>query len=160
MIVIADSGPVISLSILDLLDLLEMLYGQVYIPEEVWREVSRHAEELNILPQIADFTSHVKPLKGANRFKEIMDIGEAEASTLYQELDADLLVVDDKGARRIAEANNIECIGTLAVLTDAKDKGLIISLKPLFQKLLLSNRYFKKELLNRILADYSETALD
>jgi predicted nucleic acid-binding protein len=155
MIVISDSGPIISLAILDLLDVLEKLYGQVLIPEEVWREVSRHADELNI-PQVSSLASHVRALNGPNPFSGIMDPGEAEASALYQEIGADLLIVDDKDARRIAEAYNINCIGTLAVLTDARDAGLVPALKPLFEKLLAANRYFKKQLLNQILVGYGE----
>jgi predicted nucleic acid-binding protein len=156
MIVISDSGPIISLAILDLLDVLEKLYGQVLIPEEVWREVSRHAA----IPQVSSLVSQVRSLKGPNAFSGIMDSGEAEASALYLEMGADLLIVDDKDARRIAEANHIACIGTLAILTDARDAGLVPALKPLFQTLLSSNRYFKKQLLNRILTDYGETPLD
>ncbi len=39
--VIADSGPVFSLAILDKLGLLNTLFREVYIPGAVWEELSK-----------------------------------------------------------------------------------------------------------------------
>jgi predicted nucleic acid-binding protein len=159
MIVIADAGVVISLAILDKLDLLETLYGDVYIPVEVWYEIEGVIDELQI-PQARRFHSHVKNISTPNPFTGIMHSGEAEAACLYQELNADFLIIDDKQARIIAEQHGINCFGTLAVLLKAKSLNLIGSLRPFFGILLAHNRYYKKNLLNSLLVRFGEKPLD
>jgi predicted nucleic acid-binding protein len=159
MIVIADAGVVISLAVLDKIDLLETLYGDVYIPAEVWREIEDTFEELQI-PQAYRFRSRVKNISGPNHFTGIMYGGEAEAACLYQELNADFLITDDKQARKIAEQYGINCFGTLAVLLKARSLNLIGPLRPLFVILLAHNRYFKKNLLNNLLVQFGEKPLD
>ena len=37
MIVIADTGPLISFSVIDKFELLDLLFGQVVMPDVVWR---------------------------------------------------------------------------------------------------------------------------
>jgi predicted nucleic acid-binding protein len=159
MLVIADSGPVISLAVIDRLDLLETIYGEVCISEAVWREVSHYIDHFNI-PQVKILEGKVKKLTGSNPFSGLMDSGEAEAAALYLELNAGYLIIDDRVARRIAETKGIRCLGVLAVLAKARDLNLVSALRPLFSTLLAHNRYYKKQLLNSILADYGETFLD
>ncbi|MGJ3234163.1 DUF3368 domain-containing protein [Marivirga sp.] len=85
-----------------------------------------------------------------------MDYGESESVILYKELNADFLLIDDKKARNIAENFDINCIGTLGVLSVAKDKGLIKELRPLFLSFLDNNRYYSVKLLNKILQRHNE----
>ena len=40
MLIVADASPLISLSILGLLDSLEIVFSEIIVPEEVFREVS------------------------------------------------------------------------------------------------------------------------
>ncbi len=89
-----------------------------------------------------------------------MDYGESESVILYEELNADYLLIDDNKARIIAESLNINCIGTLGLLLKAKQKGLINELKPLFNDLLLAGRYFSLKLLNDILQNFGEDELN
>jgi predicted nucleic acid-binding protein len=78
---------------------------------------------------------------------------------LYEELNANYLLIDDNKARLIAESLNINCIGTLGLLIKAKQKGLLTELKPLFEKLLLFGRFFSKRLLNDILVKLGESKI-
>lgn len=159
MFVVADSGPVISLAVINKLDLLETLYGGAFISETVWQEVSRYIEPFNI-PQVKTFEPKIKKLSGPNLFTGLMDSGEAEAASLYLELNADFLIIDDRTARRVAEARGLRCLGTLAVLAKARELNLVSALRPLFLTLLFRNRYYKKDLLNSLLADYGEMPLN
>jgi predicted nucleic acid-binding protein len=159
MLVVADSGPIISLAVIGKLDLLETMYGEVCISENVWQEVSRYIDPFNI-PQVRILESKVKKLAGPNPFAMLMDSGEAEAAALYLELKADYLIIDDRAARRIVETHGIQCLGGLAVLVKARELNLINTLRPLFSAFLSHNRYYKKQLLNSILADYDEPPLD
>jgi predicted nucleic acid-binding protein len=69
---------------------------------------------------------------------------------LYKELNANYLLIDDNDAKNFAETQSINCMGTLAVLIDAKDAGLIDAMRPLFKTLLENKRYYSISLLNRI----------
>lgn len=60
--------------------------------------------------------------------------GESEAMALAIELN-ELLVLDDKKARRIAHQIGIEIIGTVGVLLRAKTKGIISTIKPILDEL-------------------------
>lgn len=51
--------------------------------------------------------------------------GEREAICLARELRADVLLLDDKKARRIAQEHGLGVAGTLAVLCVAHDRGLV-----------------------------------
>jgi predicted nucleic acid-binding protein len=143
MVIVADTGAVISLALIDKLDLLQTLYGEVYIPDEVWREITIFIEPMNI-PQVYSLQNCIRSISGPNPFAGIMHGGEAEAAWLYRELNADYLVIDDRDARLIAEAHGINCVGALAVLLKAKSLNLIGPLRPFFIILLEHNRYFKK----------------
>jgi predicted nucleic acid-binding protein len=90
----------------------------------------------------------------------VMDYGESESVILYEELHADYLLIDDNKARAVAESLDVNCIGTLGLLVKAKQKGLIVELRPLFEKLIRTGRHFSKKLLNDLLNKIDETELD
>ena len=98
-------------------------------------------------------------IKGFNELTFVMDYGESESIILYKELEADFLLIDDKKARSIAENFGINCIGTIGLLPIAKDKGLIESLRPLFEMFLQNHRYYSIELLNSILHQKGEDTM-
>jgi predicted nucleic acid-binding protein len=157
-IVVADTGPLISLAVIDRLDLPEKIFGKVVIPEAVWGELARQIAIFNI-PQATQFQKNVVPLKQKGKPIYSIDEGEAEAIFLYEEIHADLLLIDDKNARTVAESRNISCLGALAVLVEAKAQKLIPELRPLFLQLLAKKRYYTKTLLNAILDANNETTL-
>ena len=41
MLIVSDASPLISLALLDKLDLLDRLFNQVFVPEEVYRELTQ-----------------------------------------------------------------------------------------------------------------------
>jgi hypothetical protein len=88
-----------------------------------------------------------------------MDYGESESVILYKELKANFLLIDDKKARNIAENLNVECIGTLGILSAAKDKGLISELKSVFEKFITNKRFYSIDLLNSILTQKGENTI-
>jgi predicted nucleic acid-binding protein len=48
MLIIADTGPLISLAVIDQIDLLDALFYRVAIPEAVWQELEDNIEEVSI----------------------------------------------------------------------------------------------------------------
>lgn len=128
MIVIADTSPLHYLILLEHAEVLQRLYGRVIIPEAVvenckaqrtpavvWQWMTSPPEWLQIR-QIA-----VPP----DPALEELDPGEREAITLAETLRADALIIDEKIGRREAERRKLRVIGTVRVLDDAADAGLV-----------------------------------
>jgi predicted nucleic acid-binding protein len=128
MIVIADTTPLNYLVLIDHSDLLPRLYGRVLIPPAVYEELqaegtpasvrdwaAHHPAWLEVRPAFLPLDIGLDPL----------DQGECEAIALALELEADLLILDDRDARIEASRRKLVVIGTLRVLEDAAQLGLI-----------------------------------
>lgn len=159
-IIIADTGAIISLTHVDKIYLLENMFGKLHISKAVWEELNQYNNpdfDKSVLNYLGD---KVITIKSKNHLITSMDYGESESVILYNELNADFLLIDDNKARLFAESLNVNCIGTLGVLIIAKQKGLIEELRPLFFQLISAGRYFSKKLLNEILILENELELD
>lgn len=159
MIVIADSSALVALSICNVLELLEPLFGEIKIPKAVFEELTiqnkPEAEPLRLFlaDKVITTTLELSTLKKSNGLGR----GELEAIALYQQLDADLLLIDDARAKKVAYLNNIEVMGSLGVLLHAKHQGLIKEIKPLFSTLKMSNIFISDSLLEQLLKIAGET---
>lgn len=65
-----------------------------------------------------------------------MDLGEAEAIALAQELQADLLIMDERKGRAIAETYGLRVVGLLGILVKSTKQGHIERLKPVLDVLI------------------------
>lgn len=159
-IVIADTGVIISLVHVQQIDLIEKIFGKVYISQGVWEELSNYINPAFNASKIEFLESQIVILQKKNYLLSLMDLGESESVILYEELDADYLLIDDKKARQIAESFDVNCIGTIGVLIKAKEKGFILNLKPLFEILLKHGRYFSINFLNQVLKNQNEDLIE
>lgn len=100
-ILVADTSPLISLLVTNHLFLLFDLYKEIYIPEAVWNELNSHVSIVSYHNELDKLTPLVRSCKVTLNFPEI-DHGESEAISLYKELNADYLLIDDKKGRKIA----------------------------------------------------------
>jgi len=132
MIIVCDSSPIIALALCDQLELLDKLFNDVLIPQEVYNESTKEGKEPTPVIQkwavgkVVDVIDRQK----VNVFNETLDKGESEAIALYLEKSADYLLVDEKKGRKIAIENGIKVVGSLGVLIMAKRKGFLQSIKP------------------------------
>lgn len=155
-LVIADSGPIFSLAIINKLDILTDLFDNVYIPNAVWEELTRDKTTEHYQHIVKYFEGKVKEIIGFNELTFIMDYGESESVILYKELNADYLLIDDKKARNIAENFGMQCIGTIGILSIARSKGIIDELRTLFKLFIENKRFYSLTLLNAILKKHNE----
>ncbi len=126
MIVVSDATPVNILVRIGEVVILEQLFQQVIIPTAVAAEMTRSRTPQSVRDWIANppgwlrvmTPSVVDPSMGPGA-------GEREAIGLAIELHADLLLVDDRKARRAAIKRGLRITGTLGVLELAAAKGLI-----------------------------------
>ena len=155
MIIIADSGPLIALSKIDLLDIIHKLYGEIFIPDEVYKE-------LVILGKGRAGSEQIKKAKWIKK-KSVKDkgaisllraeLGEGESGVLVlaEELKANFVIIDELPARRNLEAMNIPKTGTLGILLEAKEEKLIDKIKPLLDRLIEEKFRISKELYEAVL---------
>jgi predicted nucleic acid-binding protein len=127
-IVVADTTPLNYLIQLQLTLLLEELYGEVYLPPAVVKEM-QHAKAPEVVRRWAnDLPSWItvaEPSKTTDAELLRLDPGECEAITLAIELKAALLLADDQPARSAAESRGIRVAGTLGILRDAANAGRV-----------------------------------
>jgi predicted nucleic acid-binding protein len=139
MLVVADASPLTALLHLNKLHLLVVLYHTIYIPGSVANEMQYLIPFGYDISFLNDHSHYI--IKSSNDFKlvnelsTVLDHGEAEAIALAKEVNADLLLIDEKLGKEIAAKENIKCKGVIGVLIDAKAKGHIIQLKPLLDDL-------------------------
>jgi len=129
MIVVIDSGPLIALSKVNLLHILKEIFKEVYIPLGVRMEVVDKgrgrpgAEEVRQAGWIK--IKEVKDILACEALKHELGRGEAEAIVLAKELNADVLIIDDKIPRDIAKSMGLKITGTLALINEALERKII-----------------------------------
>jgi predicted nucleic acid-binding protein len=155
-VIIADSGPLIALSIIGQLELLRQLYQQVWIPPAVWDEVvvqGRGLPDAESVGRLSWLEIHTPNASSLPALMILMDRGEAEAIALAQGIPDSTVLLDDAKARRVAEHFGIRRIGTLGILRRAKQTGLIESLRPFIEQLQNNGIYVQQKLVETVLRD-------
>jgi predicted nucleic acid-binding protein len=147
--VVCDSSALIALARIDALNLFQRQFGQLMIPDAVYGELARGKdkpgiEELTQARWIQRYAVKDRTLVG--QLHENLHLGESEVIVLAGEIGADLVIMDDARARQIAEAMGIKVVGVLAVLLDAKRKGLIVQVRPLLEALREKGFFIEDEL--------------
>ena len=152
MLVIADSSSLIALATCQVLGVLESLYDDIKVPQAVYDEVAISQKPQTY--ELADFlTGRVVAIDSTRWVLAAGGLGqgEIEAMALYKETAADLLLMDDRKARAIAEYNHIKCIGALGVLLQAKRRGLVEQITPYIVTLRHSSLHYGEALLQKVL---------
>ena len=91
------------------------------------------------------------------KLREDLDPGEAEAIVLAIERQADLLLVDERRARRTATAAGLTVSGLLGVVAKAKQAGLIDLARPVLDELIQTARFWiGPDLYKEVLVDLGE----
>ena len=142
MIVISDTGPVTNLLQIERLYLLKELFQKIIIPTSVFVELS-HIPEQKLVLEGLDWVEVQEAPKSElfNKLLETLDLGEAEAIALAVESKAELLLIDERKGRYVADDLGVRKTGTLGILIRAKEKGLLPKVKPEMDKLIKETRF-------------------
>jgi predicted nucleic acid-binding protein len=115
-IVVSDSSPLIAMGSVGRISLLTTLYGEVLVPQGVWNEVVMDGR-----PGAREIASatwiRAVPVVNRPRVAELLKRvgpGEAEAISLAEESHADVLLIDERRARKIAVELGLPITGVLA----------------------------------------------
>ena len=124
MIVVADTTPLLLLSSIGRLDLLRILYEEVFVPRSVWNEAvaarptAIGVQELKGASWLS--VSDAVEARGLDpSLAAALDEGEAAAIMLAEQMKATLLLIDEKKGRAVARQRGLRIRGTLGVLVEA-----------------------------------------
>jgi uncharacterized protein len=150
--VVADTSPLIALHQIGQLQLLERLFGEVLVPPAVAREAAPS------LPEPPAWIRTVTPTQpiGSEVLRASLGPGESEALSLALELRADIVILDDRQARRLASGLGLHVAGTGGILLRAKRAGFIPAVRPLVEQLLAFDFHLSQTIRNEILAAADE----
>jgi predicted nucleic acid-binding protein len=149
--VVSNTTPLISLLKLNRLEILKTLYNEIIIPTAVFQEIEngknkKYYQDLSKFGWII-----ILDIQNKQSTKYFLDLdeGEAEAIILATEIDADLVLLDEKLGRFHANHAGLKVTGTIGVLLKAKNSGIITKIKPLLIELTekdvwLGNRLIKE----------------
>ena len=157
--IISDTTPIISLIKINRLDLLEKLFEEVLIPEAVYRELTTNAlfENEAKIVKTSSFlkTSSVQNRKSLQLLQAVsgLDDGESEAIILADELKSDVLIMDERKGRKVAEKLGIKITGTVGVLLQSYSENMISSdeIKTYLDQLKNSNIRLSESLIQKAL---------
>jgi predicted nucleic acid-binding protein len=147
MLVVADTSALVALAACNSLEFLDRIFGDVRVPLAVLGECTvlakpsaeRLEDYLREKVVGVDLDDFVIAVAGLGR-------GELEAMVLYKRLHADFLLADDRRARRVAKLNGIEVVGSLGVLLQAKESGLIPEIRPLIVEIQAAGIHYGERL--------------
>jgi predicted nucleic acid-binding protein len=126
--VIADTSPLNYLVLIGAQDLLPSLYESVRIAPAGVSELGAPGAPEKVRQWIEnrpDWLVVTAPTVPADPRLAHLDRGEREAIALAMELNADLVLIDERDGRIAAQACGLTVAGTLRVLADAAAVGLI-----------------------------------
>ncbi|MCC6414020.1 MAG: DUF3368 domain-containing protein [Saprospiraceae bacterium] len=155
MIVVSDTTSISALFLINRINLLEQLFKEVVIPEPVFSE----------LLALEGFGKNVDALRGStwlsirkatpsttlSQLLDNLDEGEAHAIAIALELNADLLIIDERKGRKQAELMKLTYTGLGGVLLRAKSAGLIPLIAPVLDDLKVQAGFYLSESVREIL---------
>ena len=156
--VICNTTPFIALSSIDQIGLLKDIYSSIIVPRAVIKEINEGGKIL--VPDLTafDWIEVIPNITNVeNRLLFQLDYGEQQVLLNALKLKSDLVLIDDKTARNIAEYIGINVKGTLGVLVEAKRKGLISSFKKPAFKMMEHGIRFSEQLIHEISSTLEES---
>lgn len=156
--VVSNTTPLISLLKLARLDILKELYSEIHIPRAVFREIEEGRKKKYYQDLTKNNWIRIVEIQDRQAVKCFLDLdaGEAEAIVLATEINADLILLDEKLGRFHAKHANLKVTGTIGVLIKAKKQGLIKELRPLLYQLTAKDVWIHEKLIQEILKQVGE----
>ncbi len=140
MIVVSDTSPLLSLTLVGQLDLLRRLYGSLLIPGAVRDELivggAAYGDGGQVIDQPWISVRSVNNPIVLKLLQRELDRGEAEALALAIDLKADLILLDEFKARRLADELDLPHTGVIDLLGEAKRLNYVTVIKPTLDALI------------------------
>ena len=137
--IIVDTSCLIILTKINELNLLRLLYSKVFVTNEIANEFGS---------ELPDWVA-VCPIERNNiklLFESKIDRGEASAILLALTMPDSTIIMDDLKGRTFAKQFKLNVTGTIGVIIAAKNKNIILSIKPILDKIKETNFFISKEI--------------
>jgi len=142
-------------------NLLRDVVGTLTIPDAVYEDIVIHgagkpgAEDVHNAVWIT--RASVSNRTSVDQLPQKLHLGEREALALTKELGGTLLI-DEREARRAAQQYAIAHFGSLRILEEAKQRGLIPAVKPVLDDLIAAGTFLSENLYRAFLRRIDEEA--
>jgi predicted nucleic acid-binding protein len=128
MTLVSNTSPLCYLTLIGQAEILLKLYGHIHITQMVWEEL-RHPGAPPLVRNWANsppgwLIIHPDPAE-LDEALAALDPGERTALRLSEQLRSDVLLLDESAARALAIQRGLRVSGTLGVLCDAAQAGLL-----------------------------------
>lgn len=156
--VVSNTTPLIKLAGVQRLDLLPALYGAVTIPQAVYHEFQAGrvahpgAPDLDTLSWLT-----VRHVAADPAVPPTLDAGESEAIALARAIGARILLMDERRGRRAALQLGLPVVGTLAVLLQSKQQGLLPLVRPILDQMITQGRHISADLYEQVVRAAGES---
>lgn len=126
--IISDTSCLILLEKIGELDLLNKVFGEILITQEI-------ADEYGLILPVWISVQNPTDKNYQKILEASVDKGEASAIALAVEMAGCLLVIDDLKGRNLTQTLGIKITGTFGTILEAKLSGTIDSVKPILAKI-------------------------
>jgi uncharacterized protein len=150
---ISNTGPLVALGTIGLVEILRPLFGSVAVTESVCREVTQSSEKplSDLFTKCSWIRVAPDPSMPDKWLQAVLDRDEATTIALALVERPDYLLIDERKGRRVAEdIYGLRIIGTAGILLMAKSKHLVPAVRPLLVRLQNSGYYLHPTLIDTI----------
>jgi len=143
--IISNTSCLILLDNINALDILQKLYQNIYLTEEVAQEYGKPLETwMNVVT--------VKDKNYLRILNTSVDLGEASTIALALQMQEDnVMILDDLKARKLAKQLQLKFTGLLGILLKAKQQHIISSVTDIFTQLKKANFRVSEKLEKEVL---------
>ena len=156
---ISNTSSLITLSKMGRLKILRDIYDEVIIPDAVLKEIKAKSDFVS-----QDVVNNLDWLKvietpdiDCNKFPSILHSGEIATIMLAQTLSIDIVIIDDKPAKKTAKLFGLPVTGTLGVFLEAKRQNVIEEIAPLIALMRELNIYLSDAVVEMALRQAGES---
>ena len=156
--IFSNTTPFIALSAIGRLDLLPALFERIHVVQSVVHECAAggaiKVPALESLPWVT-----VQPVTSGDPEPMLTQLDEGEKWTLHaaHQVGAELLLIDERIGRNLAERMGLKVTGTLGILLKARQQGLITSFAGTAQAMRTQGMFFHPRLIARLAESIGET---
>lgn len=152
-LLVADTSPLLALARLNFLTILSQLFSSVCVTQTVISECLAKPEftdSVRIKEALADGRLIIVDDLVVRSSLKHLDVGEMSALE-YAIQESATILIDERAGRQAAKAHHLTVIGTLGILLLAKQKGLLLFIKPTIYELRDSGYFMSESLVTHVL---------
>jgi predicted nucleic acid-binding protein len=157
-VVVSDTTPLHYLILVGREAILQSLYRNVIIPPAVLTELSHASAPVQISNWATNppaWVTVATPSSIPGKF-DGLDFGERQALALAQEIHADLVLLDDKVARRVALRELMRVKGTLGIVAEAAKANLLDFVETV-EQLQRTSMHLDEDVVGMVIAEYKRS---